>query len=348
VISYADNAVMAKVRALYGKRLTMEDYASLSQAKSISDVASYLKNNTAYANTLTEVKEELVHRGQLETLVRRRNLNIYMSLLKYSYGDKLFLTMYMMENEIRQLLLAIRFLNANSMDRYIVALPAYLSRYMSFDLFALAKIRRYDDLIAAVEHAPYYAIITRYRPTTSDKPVDITGCEKALMEFYYRTLLDMIRESYSGDTRRSLERVIYGQIAFHNISVAYRLKKFFEFPPQHIRNSMLNVPTEIPQKAYDSIIEATSDFELSQRIRDLRVIKRFLPDWDDNVSEISVNLSRAQRNMSSRAFRYSVRPMVVVVNYMLLLEIEVNNVINIIEGIRYKLPADEIRNLIII
>ncbi|GHU79726.1 hypothetical protein FACS1894191_3180 [Clostridia bacterium] len=348
MINCADNAIMAKVRALYGNRLTEADYTRLLSAKSVSEIAAYLKNDTAYGPILAEIREDLVHRGQLETMIRRRGLDIYMSLVKYSYNDDLFLTIYMMENEIRQLLLAMRFLNAGSMDRYIVALPVYLSRYMSFDLFALARVKSYDELMAVARHSRYYPIIGRFRPATSDRPVNITACEKALMEYYYTALLETVEKRYGGSTKTDLTNLLRGQVAFHNLSVAYRLKKYFGYAPQRIREAMLDVKTDFKAVAFDSIINADADADLSGLVKELRVIRRYLPDWDSAVREISVNLNRAQRNMSRKSYRFSTKPMVVVVNFMLLLEIEVKNIVNIIEGVRYGVPAEEIRSLIVI
>jgi V/A-type H+-transporting ATPase subunit C len=61
-VSQADNAVMAKARGLYGKRLKAQDYETLLQKHSVAEIAGYLKNETYYGEALKEVKEELVHR----------------------------------------------------------------------------------------------------------------------------------------------------------------------------------------------------------------------------------------------------------------------------------------------
>ncbi|MDL2233353.1 V-type ATPase subunit [Ruminococcaceae bacterium OttesenSCG-928-L11] len=349
MLNYADNAMMAKVRALYGKRLAAEDYNRLLQSKSVADVASYLRNETAYRDTLAEVKEEMVHRGQLETLVRRRSLNLHMSLLRYSYNDKLFMTMYMMENEVRQLLAAIRFLNAGSMDRYIVELPVYLSRYMAFDLFALAKVTTFDQLLAVLAHSGYHGIVAKFRPMSSERPVDIVGCEKALLEYYYRTLLDMVEADYSGETRDDLNRLLYSQIDYHNLSVAYRQKRYFGYSEKRVRESMLQIRTDTnPERAYGALLNARDEREIDEAMKNSYLSRKFQIDWDGRNKVLSSLLERSQRELAHKTFRFSVKPMIVVISYMFLLEIEISNIVNIIEGIRYQLPAEEIRQLLIV
>jgi V/A-type H+-transporting ATPase subunit C len=349
LFNYADNALMAKIRALYGGRLREEDYQRLLSSKTTAEVAAYLKSNTGYADTLSEVKEELIPRGQLETFVRRHSLNLYTRLIRFSYNDRLFLTMYMMENEIRQLLLAIRFLNAGSMDRYIVALPVYLDKYLSIDLFALAKIQDYDQLLEIVANSPYHDLIARYRPPTSDRPVDIIGCEHALLEYYYTTVLAMVDKDYRGATRDDLRDIICAQVDYHNLQVAYRLRRYFDYSPDRVRKSMLDIKTALnPALAYDPILNAIGREEINKALRSDYIVRKFRLDSSRSTSWLSEQLDRARKALCHKTFRFSTKPMVIVLTYMFLLEIEVQNIVYIIEGIRYQIPPEEIRNLLII
>ena len=347
--SCADNAMVAKVHALYGGRLRGSDYEKLLQSKSVADVAAYLKNETGYSAILGEVKEELIHRGQLESLVRRRNLNSCMSLLHYSYDDKFFFELYVRENEIRQLLLALRLLNANSMDRYIVALPVYLSRHMSFDLFAVADARSYDDLLAIVSHSSYHAILSRFRPVSADRHVDITACERALEEAYYKTALARVDKYYTGSTQTALRQLLHSKIDYHNLMVAVRLKRYFHFPAQRVRESMVQIKTELsPALAFDEILNARDEHEVADAIHNAYLSRKFKLSADSALSDLSVRLNLSEKNLYHRLFRFSTKPVIVVLSYMFMLEIEVGNIVNIIEGIRYQLPPEEIRSLLIV
>ena len=52
-VSYADNAVMAKAHAMYGKRLTKENYNDMLNCKSLVELANYLKQEHIIARILT-------------------------------------------------------------------------------------------------------------------------------------------------------------------------------------------------------------------------------------------------------------------------------------------------------
>lgn len=45
----SSNVVLAKARTMYGRRLTEENYKDLLKCKTVREVASYLKDRTAYS-----------------------------------------------------------------------------------------------------------------------------------------------------------------------------------------------------------------------------------------------------------------------------------------------------------
>lgn len=348
ISTYSDNAILAKVRALYGKRLTERDYSQLLQKKSVGEVAAYLKKETYYAENLQEVKEELIHREQLENFVQRRTLNTYLRLMKYAWGEPLFLSLYVMQNEIQQLITAIRLLNAGSIDRYIISLPVHLAKLMCFDLFRVAGVRTYDDLLAIVEHSEYYRIIGRFRPTTSHKPIDITAVEAALLAHYYQKALAITAARYSGDTRDELERLLHFQINVHNLSVIYRMRRYLRSSTELIRARLVLPDGKADTRLYDRLLSAPTLPDLYGQLSGLLRMRGYNIAWGGSSKDQVCELIRIRQRMSRRVFRFSPRPVVAVISYMTLLEIEINNIVNIIEGIRYELPPGELKGLLAI
>lgn len=52
-------------------------------------------------------------------------------------------------------------------------------------------------------------------------------------------------------------------------------------------------------------------------------------------------------NLTKRLMRFSTNPNIILMAYLNLLEIEIQNVIDIIEGVRYKVENDKIAKLLI-
>ena len=78
----ASNAVLAKARALYGRRLRAEDYRRLTDCHTMTELANELKALPLYANTLAEVNPTYARRAQLENLLRQSQYERFDSLCR--------------------------------------------------------------------------------------------------------------------------------------------------------------------------------------------------------------------------------------------------------------------------
>lgn len=59
-LDFSENAITAKVHALYGRRLTRSQYEELCRKKNTSEIASYLKERTHLSELLTSVQPATV------------------------------------------------------------------------------------------------------------------------------------------------------------------------------------------------------------------------------------------------------------------------------------------------
>ena len=65
-VSSAANAVLAKARAMYGKRLTAQNYTDLLACRSVNEAAAYLKAHTVYADAFEGVTMGSLRRWQID------------------------------------------------------------------------------------------------------------------------------------------------------------------------------------------------------------------------------------------------------------------------------------------
>ena len=86
------NAVLAKARALYGRRLRAEDYRRLMGCRTMSELAAALKEQPLYSAALADVNPQYARRAQLESLLRQSLYTRYDSLCRYdrSAGSKVY------------------------------------------------------------------------------------------------------------------------------------------------------------------------------------------------------------------------------------------------------------------
>ena len=346
--SKSGNAMMAKVLCLFGRHLNENDYNTLLQKHSVAEITEYLRENTVFASELTEVKQELVHRAQLEASINRFVWNTYLRLSKYAYSDKTILKIYVEKNEIKQILLAIRLLNAGEMGRFIVSLPTYLAKHMSVDLFKIAKAADYDGLLSAVERTPYYRILGRFRPAGGDAKIDITACETALLTNYYTNALEYIEKKYDGDTKQDLKAIIHYEIDLHNVSVIYRLKRYFSSTSKVMAANLIGVRARLSRHTYDLLLGADDYKEVLRIFGSHSMAMRRISDPDCSAEQMFIMLQRIMHSFSKKGLRFSTKPIVVLFAYTALLEIEISNLIHIIEGARYGVAPDQVRPLLVL
>ena len=133
MIKYTKNATIVRAQAMYGKRLKQNDYRELAGKKSVSEVADYLKRNTHYSSALSTINPLTIHRGHLESILRRYSFERYISLCDFQQLRKeKFYNYLLVLSEIREILSVILHINAGNSDEYISSLPSYLVSKTSF------------------------------------------------------------------------------------------------------------------------------------------------------------------------------------------------------------------------
>ena len=82
------SAIAAKLKAMYSKFLTRDDYEQLLERKSVNDICSYLKSTPGYGEVLEQVNERDIHRGQMEILLEQEMVDEYVRLYNFMDNSK--------------------------------------------------------------------------------------------------------------------------------------------------------------------------------------------------------------------------------------------------------------------
>ena len=83
------SAIAAKLKAMYSKFLTRDDYEQLLERKSVNDICSYLKSTPGYGEVLEQVNERDIHRGQMEILLEQEMVDEYVRLYNMDAKDNI-------------------------------------------------------------------------------------------------------------------------------------------------------------------------------------------------------------------------------------------------------------------
>lgn len=347
--SYSSNATIAKARAFYGKRLTKHDYDELLRKSTVAEVAEYLKKNTHYSTELENIDTNTVHRGFLETLLKRYHFNQYARLCKFQGLDKYpFFNYMVILMEIEMLISCVMHINASTSEDFIVSVPSYLISHASYNLLDLSKARKYDDILQVIKKTPYYNVIKNEKPD-SDGNYDCTRIEHVLHCYYLKWMSGTIDKDFNKKTAHELHGIIDVQYDLINLINAFRIKAFSNANADEIQKLMLPAHGKMPKKKQRYLFEARDTNEYIERLKDSLYGKQIL-HFDENMSikNIETDLNKIRTKYAKLHLRASNSASVSLYSILFLFNNEVENITNIIEGIRYKAPVSYIEELLII
>jgi len=337
-------ALAAKAKAMYGAHLTKTDYEELLRKRSVQEIAGYLKNETHYDKILEGINESSIHRGYLEVLIRQRLFFDFVQLIRYGETQNHKFYQYgILQLEIKQILMTLRFLKETEKGGQISQLPLFANKMTSFDLQKLVNVNAYDELLSTLKETPYYKILVPLKPKANEE-LDYTACEIALNTYYHTAVLSYIEKEFTGLAKEQVLDVFNTQIELDNITKIYRLKKYYKSTPEDIIKVLHPTYVKIPKKLLHKWIETKSADEFIEALSTTSYKSAI--NRKDFVY-IEYHMDSIMYNINKHFIRFATDPNVVMIAYMNLLEIETRNIIDIIEGVRYKVETDKIAKLLI-
>ena len=339
------NAMTTKTKAIYAKRLKDTDYNNLLQKRSVPEIASYLKNETYYSASLEGINEKALHRGQLEILIRNDLVIRLSAILRYAFGSeaKGLAAMIVRQSEINLILTVIRSFVSNDYNAVTAKLPVIIENQVCFDLKAIAACRNFDELLEVLKNTPYYSIVEKYQKKEMDD-FDFAGIDQELHRYYFETVQSFVRKNFKGEDREAIESLFNTEVELDNISKIYRLKKYFKAGNELIKSMITPIYSRISKKEIEDIIDHSDADHIFDRLL-ASGYKNYIKET--NFLYIEHTTKMINYNMNRRQILFSSNPNLVLYAYMNLMGIEIENIIDIIEGVRYRVPIDQIKRMLI-
>lgn len=341
-MTLSSNALCAKAKAMYGGRLSQEEYLDLIRKQSIGDVISYLKAQTSYAESLKDINVRHAHRQQVEDCLNAEYYRRCARLVKYA--DKSNQEFYMFEIvgvEINLIMKKMISLKAKEKMSFDLSIPEYLAKKTSFNIYGLINIESFDELVKYLQRTRYYKVL---KTIDFQLPVDLNEIYIEFQRLYYDNVVSIIKSHFRGKVQKDLLNILYTSIELKNITKIYRYKEYFHESEEEIRKSLFLEYSRLPNAIIDQLIKADSSKEV------LAILARssYHLYFDDNdYTYIEYCVEKIKYNIARRYMRFSNNAPLVYMTYCILQRIEIDNLKHIVEGIRYNQDSSKIEaNLI--
>lgn len=343
--NFSDTAILAKIRAMYGRRLTWDDYTELLHKQTVGDAAAYLKNETHYRQTLGQIQENQIHRMRLEQLVQMEVYRQYQRLLSFHKGNGDFYDYILRDIEIRLLIhhIGLFYAGAEVSQATVSSLPLYLEKRLSFDLITVAKTKDFAEMLRALAHTDYEKILRPLLPAPGGRP-DLMTCEHTLKTFYFDDLFRKIDRNFRGAVKKDLYQIFLTQLELLNVTTVLRMKRFQAYTPAAIREQLLPDRSRLSGKLWRQMADAPTAEE-AMRLLSSSSYARYMDNKDFTYIEYTV--SSIRYHLGKRFMSFTTSAPTGFASFMVLSNMERENIINIIEGIRYGVSSDEIEKMLI-
>ncbi|MCH5196091.1 MAG: V-type ATPase subunit [Oscillospiraceae bacterium] len=344
-MAFASNAVLAKSRAIYGRRLTKEDYARLSSMKTVADVCEYLRQTPRYEKALADVSSRTIHRGRLEELLKRAVYDVFESFHIFDYsGCKNYFRFIVAKLEIEQIISAVSAVLSKSSDYYIASLPAFITKHSRLDLPALASSENIAQAAEVLEKSQYCSD-KKLKKMLSDAIVtgnlSIPEFESALYSEYYFHLLRAIENEFRGREKKEFKIAVLKTIDMENV-VSFCRKAHFSGQTSEENRSAL-----IPFK-YRLSADEIEELAKEKSVEKIALVLEKKGCHGSNSETIELLTESISFNNLEKTIRLSQSPAVVYFALTQCLSTELKNIKTLVEGVRYGLNGGDILKMLVL
>lgn len=332
------SAVIAKAKSKYGKRLTLKDYNALIKCESISEIIQYLRSYTYYQQFLGKVSND-VHRGNLENILRGKLFDSFLSLCRYN-SDKSPVTTYILrKTEEKEIVRFITLLSTGKAHEYIFDLPMYFIEHTDISLERLSKVRGYRELLNVFDKTIYKKVIERF-PPDHDGRYPIAAIDDALDIAILDELYNSINHIKNKKEKAQLLNLFDTLTDYDNYSRILRLKRYYQLSNDVIREHL--IPFGKLHKKLDAILSKESYEEVRDALAETPIGRKARRFDIDSEMLVHGNFEVCRHEMY-----FSSNPEVVLLAYYIVSDTELRNIITIIEGVRYSMEPEKIKEMLI-
>jgi len=344
-------AVTAKCRCLYGKLLKPKDYENLLRCADVSDIAVYLRDNTAYHEFIGDSSLRGINRNKLEYYIKKSMLSDYIKMYKFTFGnERHFINLLMAKYELEYILKVWRdYVGRNKnkdeanndylLSGGILEIQMIYQNNPRIDIEALKNIANAEQFINAIRNSDFFYIFGKH--INDDISKNYTEIETAIYDEYYKILYESAK-IFGKETRDKIRDAISTRADLTNLCRISRMMFNFKAKPEEIMPLLVPLRKKLRTDIINALLRtADRDDFLSYCQSDLASYgeKQSFFEYETISSYMNSFLYKYYKSklkLSSSGFD-------VIVRYFQLKEFEVMNLVYLTEGIRYKMPPEYIR-----
>jgi V/A-type H+-transporting ATPase subunit C len=334
-------ALNTKIHAMHSRFLSYQDFEKLSGTKNVTEAGRQIKALPGYANVMQGLEGDRLKRARIEQSLSLSMFGDYLRLHRFVTDYKFckFLEAYFMDNEINIIKIIMGLVLGERTGAFLP--EEFPSGKISANMPDLSKLINSKTMAGFLENlngTSYYKPLMRIynRDTT------IFQLEMQLDLFYYMNLWDK-RKIFTGRERKAIEHIIGTQIDLRNIMWVYRFKRYYSFTPESVYAFL--IPINYRLKAQDLVNLVTQKGLDNQDVLNSVLVSRYKNIFKEAAS-LESGYYQKMSSVFSKTFKETGSGIIFAMQYLFLKKLEIDNITNIIESVRYGLsPQDCMKHI---
>lgn len=341
--AFAYSGLTTKIRAMHGNLISKEDYSTLANLTSVTEVIQFLQKHPAYSNTLPgNVDESFYHRGKLEQYLTLSLYNDFAKIYNFAtLSQRKYMQLCFLTYETRFLKQLFRELtNDGRITSDFSVLAPFYDKFTSIDFDKVVHSSSIGDLIDNQKNTAYYEPLSKVADITSPTLFDYELC----LDLHKYTIFWKKKKKYLSGIDLKVTTDAYGfKIDLLNIQWIYRCHKYYNMTSPQIYALVIPISHHLKFHELKSLVEADNIQDFMDRLSGT-YYGNYIPDLDNG--SIEKYFESLMLRQYKKLFRNSPYSLACVNTYLYLRELEIEKIIKITECIRYSYSPDVILQII--
>lgn len=335
------SGLVTKVKAMHKNLLSREELLRITEFETVEELISFLRENGSYAPTY-QSHEEIQHRAQVEAVIDDSLYSDYGKLYRFAgRSQRQGLSILFLRYEINILKTCLEYACQGESEKNLSYLNLFFDRHACFDTGAATRAGSIKELAAALAGTRYEEIMGHI---VNDREASYAEYAMRLDIYYYQTVWKQKDGLRDAEMREVISHILGTEIDWQNIMWMYRFKQFYHSRPEDIHTRMIPIRYRLRPGEVKRLLEAESPEAFLAVLGETAY-------FTEKDSVIRLGDEVTFRNVMDKTYKQVCRkhPMSIapVFGYLYDKENEIDDLTTILEGIRYRIPAREIQELIL-
>lgn len=324
--------LIAKLKGMNAKNLNSKDFEELLKQNNIVSINSILKAKSYHLKNLDDNSSREEIENELDNIL----IDDIEKIEKYlSNKDKEILFNCVLDYEIKVFMDILKKIKYGKIEQNkIDNINKWTSKIFN-KLQGIARVNNINEIKIYSKKTAFENIINSFLDTNNIEESNLFLLEMQLDKFYFENLFNNLNTESS-------KKLIGTKIDLENIIWIYRMKKYYNMPEEEIKKYIIEVDYNL--KCLNELI-AIDDYKQIIEILKKTKYKEIFETENENLE---ILIRKYMYNQYKKTFKQAKYDISTIISYLGMDKNQIENIINIVGGVEYKIDKQKIQEKIII